>query len=208
MTAPPTDHDPATAAELYLRLLVEDAVAALPAPVDEVARRLSELVVASSALVAVGAIERDVAVGIARDAETALLVRGNEWMELDLGDLPDVRAVLDDRDEGTATLVLPDLVSISATDDVVVEQWSDCTRVRTSDGTWVLTGALDADTSSITISLGGTAREIPVTGGHRARHVDARVGPVDVVSFVASLDEERRYVAEDALRACGLHGDG
>jgi hypothetical protein len=172
--------------------------------VDEVARRLSELVVASSALVAVGAVERDVAVGISRDAQTALLVRGNEWMDLDLGDLPDVRAALA---EGPAP-AHPELVSITAIADVVVEQWSDCTRVRTADGTWVLTGALDDDTSSITISLGGVAREIPLTAGQPVRRVEARVGPVDVASFVASLDQERRAIAEDALRACGMYGRG
>lgn len=191
---------PATDAELYLRLLVEDAIAALPAPVDEVAGRLSELVVASSALVAVGAVERDVAVRIARDAETALLVRGNEWMELDLGDLPDVRAVLEEEEPRRTA----DLVSVTATGDIVVEQWSDHSRVRTSDGVWLLTGPLDEGSRSLTISYGGSTHVIPLTGGRAGRHVDARAGPVDVAAFVASLDDERREVAEVALQACGL----
>lgn len=168
------------------------------------AGRLSDLVVASSALVTVGAIERAVAVGIARDAQTALLVRGNEWMDLDLGDLPEVRDVLDERPAPSP----PELVSIAATADVVVEQWSDYARVRTPDGEWMLAGTLDADTSSVTVSLGGVAREIPLTGGRPARHVEARAVPVDVASFVASLGDERRAVTVDALRACGLYDDG
>ena len=192
--------DRATEPELYLRLLAEDAVAALPAPVDEVARRLAELVVASSALVAVGAVEREMAVRIARDAETALLVRGNEWMELDLGDLPEVRDVLDD-----APAPRPrQLLAVVATGDVVVERWSDHSRVRSPDGSWTLAGAIDDGSRSLTISVGGTARAIPLTGGQAARDVDARISDVDVAAYVDSLDDERRDAAANALRACGL----
>jgi hypothetical protein len=189
-------------AELYLRLLVEDAVAALPLPVDEVARRLRELVIASSALVAVGAVERAVAVGVARDAETALLVRGNEWLELDLGDLPDVREVLDAQQNAPAAPA--ELVSVVAHGGVVVERWTDHARVRTGGESWVLPGGIDDASRAITIAVGGEAREVPLTPEHRARRVDARVGGVDVRAFVASLDDERRAVAERALRACGL----
>lgn len=194
MTGPTTDP------ELYLRLLVEDAVAALPAPVDEVTRRMNELVTASSALVAVGAVERTVAVRLTRDARTALLARGNEWMWLYPGDLPDVQDAVEDK-------VRPELRSVTEVDGITVEQWSDYTRVRTASNQFMLCGPISDDSRALRISRGGGANEIPLTGRRVVRHVDARCGPVDVAAFMASLDDVQRGPAEAALRACGLLDD-
>lgn len=117
-----------------------------PADFGAVARQLRRLARDARALRAVGAIDVDTTETILAECELAFLLRGSDWLELVLTDLPSLDRALAD---GGRTQVLE---AVLGAGDMAVEIWRDELVVRTAGASaWRMPGGIPADQERLEI---------------------------------------------------------
>ena len=183
--------------ELYLRLLVEDAVAHADDTTHELLRRLDVIRVAGRALAAVGAVADDLAARIPGECELALALRGADWLPFALADLPPLAELLDASRRATT------LESVVAAAGATLEAWTDAVRVRTPGHVMTTPGALVPGPDVISVSTGGRIHAFDTSRAVRVVEVAASVRPVDVATMAAAWGPGRA-IAAYALHRCGL----
>jgi hypothetical protein len=163
---------------------VETTLARLPMPLDDVVEAVRVVGVAARAFAAIGVLDRVVGATIGTEFALALVGRGHGDLDFDAGEFGDIASLVEGVRRGGR---VPSLVQVTATDDVVVEQWTDHARVINADGEYLVDGQVDTE-----------------GGGRPSRHVEARVGPVDTTAYLQSLPRDDREIASAAFTACSI----